>query len=60
LTVCDSTFRPLTIPVTLASGFSVNKNRYLVLRATVPGASFSDVRIGYDWAGAPSTVVIPQ
>jgi type II secretory pathway pseudopilin PulG len=60
LTVCDSTFRPLAIPVTLASGFSVNKNRYLVLRATVPGVSFSDVRIGYDWADAPSTVVIPQ
>ncbi len=57
---CDSTFRPLAVPVTIATGFSVTKNRYLVLRATVPGASLSDIRIGYDWAGAASTVVIPQ
>ena len=59
LAVCDGTFRQLAVPVTIASAFTVAKNDMLVLRAAVPTGMTSDVRIGYDWAGAPSTVVLP-
>jgi hypothetical protein len=60
LNECDGTFKPLVVGVPLATAFSVNKNRYLVVRVTVPSTATTDVRIGYDWAGAASSVVIPQ
>jgi prepilin-type N-terminal cleavage/methylation domain-containing protein len=60
LTTCDSTFRPLTVPITIASGYSVTKNKFLVLRAVLPSSNTTDVRIAYDWAAAPSSLVLPQ
>ena len=57
---CNSTFQPLVVPVTISSNFSVTKNKYLVMRATLPASNTSAVRVAYDWASAPSSLVIPQ
>jgi len=46
------------VPVTVTD-FSVTNNKYVVLRVTTPAGS-PDVRVGYDWASAASSLVIPQ
>jgi len=55
---CTTTFQPLVVPVTVTD-FTVTNNKYAVLRVTTPGGS-PDVRVGYDWDSASSSVVIPQ
>ena len=55
---CTSAFAPVVVPVTVTD-FSVTKNKYAVLRVTSAAAS-PDVRVGYDWGSAASSVVIPQ
>ena len=46
------------VPVAVTD-FTVTNNKYAVLRVTTPAGS-PDVRVGYDWASASSSVVIPQ
>ncbi len=58
LLACTSAFAPLVVPVTVPD-FSVIKNKYMVLRVTTAAGS-PDVRVGYDWAAATSSMVIPQ
>ena len=60
LTVCDGTFREVAVGVPVSAAFSVAKNKYAVIRVVVPSTGASDVRIGYDWAGAQSRMVIPE
>jgi hypothetical protein len=60
LASCTGDLQPIVIPVAIGADFSVTKNRYLVLRATLPGSSTSDVRIGYDWSTAASSLVVAQ
>lgn len=60
LTLCDGTFREVAIGVPVGADFSVAKNKYAVIRVVIPSTSAGDVRIGYDWAGAQSRMVIPE
>jgi len=58
LLACTSAFTSVMVPVAITD-FSVTKNKYAVLRVTTAAGS-PDVRVGYDWASAASSVVIPQ
>jgi hypothetical protein len=60
LLACSSSFAPVHVAVPISSKFSVSKNRYLVVRATIPGFAPSDIRVAYDWPGAESMAVIPR
>lgn len=60
LLACDSSFAPIHVAVPISSKFSVTKNRYLAVRATIPGFAPSDIRVAYDWPGADSNAVIPK